>query len=74
MVMGHHELFPVPGYFNQNPVCLCQKAETWPQVDLPERQNPKHMSKSTKKCLIGHKINILHWPSQSPDLKPEFGV
>ncbi|MGH0169174.1 UNVERIFIED_CONTAM: hypothetical protein FKN15_056301 [Acipenser sinensis] len=32
--------------------------------------DPKHTSKSTKKWLIDHKINILQWPSQSSDLIP----
>ena len=30
--------------------------------------DPKHMSKSTQKWLTEHKIKLLPWPSQSPDL------
>uniref|UniRef100_A0AAY5JWH2 Tc1-like transposase DDE domain-containing protein n=1 Tax=Esox lucius TaxID=8010 RepID=A0AAY5JWH2_ESOLU len=32
--------------------------------------DPKHRSKSTKAWLHQKKINILVWPSQSPDLNP----
>ena len=63
-------LHPVPGHFSQKPGCLCQEAEDWPQVDLPARQQRQAQKKSTKKWLTNHKINILQWPSQSPDLKP----
>ena len=30
--------------------------------------DPKHTSKSTQKWLTEHKIKLLPWPSQSPDL------
>ncbi len=32
--------------------------------------DPKHMAKATKECLKKKHINVLEWPSQSPDLNP----
>jgi hypothetical protein len=48
----------VPEHSSQKPSCLCQQAETWRQVDLPEDDDPKYTSISTKKWLIDHKINM----------------
>jgi transposase len=32
--------------------------------------DPKHTSKVVAKWLKDNKVNVLEWPSQSPDLKP----
>ena len=32
--------------------------------------DPKHTSKKAKECFRSHKMNVLEWPAQSPDLKP----
>lgn len=32
--------------------------------------DPKHTAKSVKKWLVDNEINVLKWPSQSPDLNP----
>ena len=32
--------------------------------------DPKHTAKSTKKWLSENNVNVLQWPSQSPDLNP----
>lgn len=32
--------------------------------------DPKHTSKSTQKWFTDHRIKLLQWPSQSPDLNP----
>ena len=32
--------------------------------------DPKHITKSTKKWLSENNVNVLQWPSQSPDLNP----
>lgn len=32
--------------------------------------DPKHRAKLTQKWLVEHNINVLPWPSQSPDLNP----
>ncbi|KAK3524862.1 hypothetical protein QTP86_010091 [Hemibagrus guttatus] len=37
---------------------------------MEQDNNPKHKSKSTTERLQRHKIQLLEWPSQSPDLNP----
>ena len=32
--------------------------------------DPKHIAKRTKPWLKDRKVNVLEWPSQSPDLNP----
>jgi hypothetical protein len=32
--------------------------------------DPKHTSKAAKEFFVNHKVNVLPWPSQSPDLNP----
>ncbi|KAG2461859.1 TC1A transposase, partial [Polypterus senegalus] len=32
--------------------------------------NPKHTAKISKECLQDNSVNVLEWPSQSPDLNP----
>lgn len=44
-----------------------KKPLPWAALDLPTRQWPKHRGKVAKKQLTENNINILEWPSQSPD-------
>uniref|UniRef100_A0A8C4TBF5 Transposase n=1 Tax=Erpetoichthys calabaricus TaxID=27687 RepID=A0A8C4TBF5_ERPCA len=37
---------------------------------MQQDNDPKHTSRSTKEWLKKNKVNVLEWPSQSPDLNP----
>jgi len=42
-------------------------ARVW---NFHQDNDPKQSSESTQKCVTEHKIKLLQWPSQSPDLNP----
>ena len=56
--------------FGKNLVASARRLKLFHNWIFQQDNNPKHASKSTKKWLIGHKINILQCPAQSSDLKP----
>ena len=37
---------------------------------LQSAQDPKHTAKTMQECLWDKSLNVLEWPSQSPDLNP----
>jgi hypothetical protein len=37
---------------------------------LPTGQDPKHTAKTTQEWIQDTSLNVLEWPSQSPDLNP----
>ena len=37
---------------------------------MQQDNNPKHISHSTKEWLKKNKVNVLRWPSKSPELNP----
>ena len=47
-----------------------QSLELLSDYIFQQDNDPKHTGKSTKKWLSENNVNVLQWPSQSPDLNP----
>ena len=55
---------------NQNLLPSARKLKLGRHWVFQQDNDPKHMAKSTQKWFTRHKIKLLPWPSQSPDLNP----
>ncbi|KAI4892522.1 hypothetical protein NFI96_005753 [Prochilodus magdalenae] len=55
---------------NQNLVASARKLKMVRHWVFQQDNDPKHMAKSTQKWFTTHRIKLLPWPSQSPDLNP----
>ena len=42
----------------------------WRRFPFEQANNPKHTAKTTQEWLRDKSLNVLEWPSQSPDLNP----
>ncbi|KAK3551169.1 hypothetical protein QTP70_013886, partial [Hemibagrus guttatus] len=56
--------------FNNNIRQSAEKLGLGHQWTFEHDNNPKHRAKVVKKWLADKNINVLQWPSQSPDLNP----
>ncbi|KAI4903396.1 hypothetical protein NFI96_004730 [Prochilodus magdalenae] len=54
----------------QNLVASARKLKMGRHWVFQQDNDPKHMAKSTQKWFTTHRIKLLPWPSQSPDLNP----
>ncbi|KAI4888851.1 hypothetical protein NFI96_007631 [Prochilodus magdalenae] len=54
----------------QNLVASARKLKMGLHWVFQQDNDPKHMAKSTQKWFTTHRIKLLPWPSQSPDLNP----
>uniref|UniRef100_A0AAR2LDN2 Tc1-like transposase DDE domain-containing protein n=1 Tax=Pygocentrus nattereri TaxID=42514 RepID=A0AAR2LDN2_PYGNA len=54
----------------QNLVASARKLKMGRHWVFQQDNDPKHMARSTQKWLTTHRIKLLPWPSQSPDLNP----
>ncbi|KAI4884767.1 hypothetical protein NFI96_004126, partial [Prochilodus magdalenae] len=58
------------GILKQNLVASARKLKMGRHWVFQQDNDPKHMAKSTQKWFTTHRIKLLPWPSQSPDLNP----
>jgi hypothetical protein len=54
-----------PDILAKEPGCFCHETKLGHKWIFQQDNDPKYISKSTKKLLIDHKIHILQWPSWS---------
>ncbi len=67
------EMLNAPKYWdrlNENPVQSIQKLRLGRRFIFQQDNDPKHTAKITKNWLRDNSVNVLEWPSQSPDLNP----
>ena len=60
-------------YINILEDCLqssAQKLELGPDWIFQQDNDPKHMANITRAWLQNNNINVMKWPSQSPDMNP----
>ena len=78
-VAGTGKLVRIEGNINQAKYCEILDENLLPSAQdlrLGQRftfqrdNNPKHIAKTTQEWLRNKSLNVLEWPSQSPDLNP----
>ena len=77
---GIGNLTKIEGYMNSEVYCQILERDLLGTLDLysldrdhiifQHDNDPKHSSKKTRSWLKDHKLHILDWPPQSPDLNP----
>ena len=53
---------------DENLMQSAQELRLWRRFIFQQDNDPKHTAKTTKKWLWDKSLNVLEWPSQSPDL------
>ncbi|KAI4897416.1 hypothetical protein NFI96_029505 [Prochilodus magdalenae] len=69
-VLGIMNALKYQDILKQNLVASARKLKMGRHWVFQQDNDPKHMSKSTQKRVTTHRIKLLPWPSQSPDLNP----
>ena len=55
---------------NENLLQSTQDLRLGRKFTLKKDNDPKHTAKTTQEWLLDKSLNVLEWPSQSPDLNP----